>query len=490
MAAADRDMAMSRIIEADFTQQWIFPPALEDLIPADHAARFVRDFVDQVDLTELGIKTPRSTSPGGSVYSPRLLLRVWLYGWFVRVRTHRKLEDACRHQLPLLWLTGMNTPDHNTLWRFWRDNKRAFGPLFRQTVTVAANMGMVAMVLHAVDGTKIRPASSLNSALHQDDLEKLLQRLDEELDRMEHEIANEKTDAGTCALPDELLDAKARREGIAEQLEKLRLAGIKHLLPAEPEVQMIKATGGTTFHYNAQATADSAHGIIVAEDVVTDVNDKAQLVPMLRQAEENLAGRPAESLADGGYSNQEQIARAEQEGQEVTVPVADRGELHNELHSFHFAYDAASDCLICPKREQKLPYSTTRKARPEHPEARVYRCPVTDTCPFGAQCTRNKRGREIEVTACRESVLRQAEKHKDGRMGAAMRKRLGLVERVFAWIKEHAGFRRFSVRGLENVRAQWSLVCAISNLKRIYQVWREQAGIVGTKAGFLRAEVV
>lgn len=469
--SAFRDMGMSRIIEADFSQQWVFPPSLEDLLPPDHAARFVRDFVDQLDLNELGIRTPRATSPGGSVYSPHLLLRVWLYGWLVRVRTHRKLEDACRNQLPLLWLTGMNTPDHNTLWRFWRDNKKAFRPLFRRTVTVAVNMGMVAMAFHALDGTKIRPASSQHSALHEADLKKLLQRVDEELARMEQEIADEKS-ALPCTLPGELLDVRARRAMIADELEKLHLEETKHLMPAEPEVQMIKAPGGIAFNYNAQAVADSAHGIIVAQDVVTDATDSAQLVSMLRQAEENLGGRPAETAADGSYSDQEQIALAEQEGHQVTVPAADRGELSRELHSFHFTYDADADCLICPKTQQKLLYSTTRKAREGRPEAKVYRCPVTATCPFGVQCTKNKRGREVEVTPCRKSVLRQAEKHGDGRLGEAMKRRMGLIERVFAWIKEHGGFRRFSVRGLEKVRAQWSLVCAVLNLKRIYQVWK------------------
>lgn len=463
---------MSRIIEADFSQQWILPPALEDFIPPDHAARFVRDFVDQVDLRELGIKAPCATSPGGQAYSPRLLLRVWLYGWLIRVRTHRKLEDACRQQLPLLWLCGMNTPDHNTLWRFWRDNKRAFKPLFRKTVTLAVNMGMVAMALHAVDGTKIRPASSLHSGLHLEDLTKLLERLDEDLTRMEEEILSERNSGSPCTLPPELVDARARRDRIAGELKRLVEEGKEHLLPAEPEVKMIKAAGGTAFHYNAQAVADSAHGIIVAEDVVTDVKDSAQLLPMLSQAEENLGGRPEESVADAGYSSQEQIAQAEQEGREVTVPVADRRELRKQLHSHHFAYDAENDCLICPKTGEKLLYSTTRKARPEHPEARVYRCSAGATCPLAAVCTKNKRGREIEVTSSRESVLRQVAKHEDGRMGEAMRRRLGLIERVFAWIKEHGGFRRFSVRGLENVQAQWSLVCAISNLKRIYEVWK------------------
>lgn len=478
---------MSRPIEADFSQQWVFPPSFDDLLPRDHPARFIRDFVDELDLRDLGIKIPRTTAAGAPAFSPRLLLRVWLYGWFVRVRTHRKLEDACRNQLPLVWLTGMNYPDHNTLWRFWRDNKKALKSLFRASVQVAANMGLVSMVFHAVDGTKIRPASSPLSALHEEDLENLLRMTDEAVEQMDKEIAEE-GGGGCSVLPDELLDLQTRRRRIAEELEALRQAGVRHMLPAEPEVRMIKAAGGIAFNLNAQATADSACGIVVAEDVATDVTDAAQLVPMLRQAEENLDARPVTTAADGGYSDQEQIAEADKGGWEVTVPVGDRGELENALHSHHFGYDAGDDCLVCPLTAQKLAFSTVRKAREGHLEAKVYRCPVTQTCPFRGACTQNKRGREIEITACRESVVCQARKHEDGRMTEAMHRRLATVEPVFAWIKEHWGFRRFSVRGIENVRAQWSLVCTISNLRRIYDAWRRKVNCPGTgKRGFARS---
>ena len=484
---------MSRIIEADLHQQWMFPPSLDEMVSNDHPVRFIWDFVEQLDLRDLSFSCPNAASAGGKAFSARLLLRVWLYGWLLRVRTHRKLERACRNDIGLLWLTGMNPPDHNTLWRFWKKNKSSLKKVFRQSVRIAADMGLVSMVFHALDGTKIRPASSPLSAWHKEDLEKLLRQTEEAIAEMEKEIASEAPEETDCRLPDQLLNQKERREEIARRLEELKRQDKKHLLPAEPEVQMIRSGGKTAFNYNAQATVDSSHGIIVAEDVVTDVLDTAQLVPMLEEAERNLAGatnesgRPAETAADGGYSNQEQLAAANGLGHEVTVPVAKRGDLHNALHSHHFQYDAGRDCLLCPVVEdQALPYVSTTKARPGHHEARIYRCPVSDSCPYREACTQNKRGREIEVTAYRESVLEQVARHGDGRMSEAMRRRLGLVEPVFGWIKTQAGFVRFSVKGLENVRAQWSLQCTVSNLSRMIRAWqkaRRQARDKGLLAG-------
>ena len=74
-------------------------------------AEFV-DALDREDWGELGVKID-----GEVLGAPakRALLSVWLYGFMTGVRSCRKLEAACRDQIPYLWLTGWQHPDHNTL---------------------------------------------------------------------------------------------------------------------------------------------------------------------------------------------------------------------------------------------------------------------------------------------------------------------------------------------------------------------------------------
>src|SRR5262245_29061521 len=97
--------AMSYEKYADYNQQWIFPPTLEDLLSSDHTARMIREFVDAQNLEKLGFKV-RISEDGRPNYSSNLLLKVWLYGYVTRNRTTRGLERACMDQIGMLWLTG------------------------------------------------------------------------------------------------------------------------------------------------------------------------------------------------------------------------------------------------------------------------------------------------------------------------------------------------------------------------------------------------
>ena len=125
--------------EMNREQMWMLPPTLGEMVPMDHPARFVAEFVDGMkreDWAELGVDADGDPM-GAPAYHPRALLSVWLYGFMTGVRSTRKLETACRDQIPYLWLTGLQRPDHNTLWRFYKNHRQAMRNLFKRTVRTA-----------------------------------------------------------------------------------------------------------------------------------------------------------------------------------------------------------------------------------------------------------------------------------------------------------------------------------------------------------------
>jgi len=54
----------------------------------------------------------------------------------------------------------------------------------------------------------------------------------------------------------------------------------------------------------------------------------------------------------------------------------------------------------------------------------------------------------------------------------AYRRRKTLPEPTFGILKEQQAARRFLLRGLENVRAEWSLLATAFNLRTLARIWR------------------
>jgi transposase len=172
-------------------QDWLFPPCLGELVPCDHPVRFVAEFVDRLDLGAAGIRA-EAAMEGAPAYQPRLLLGAWVYGFMTRVRSSRKIEQACRETIPFMWLTGMQQPDHMTLWRFYKQNRQAMRGVLKLTIQLAVEAGLVGFVLQAVDGSRIA-VSSGDSLRDRAGLEQQLAQVEAEIAAMEQ--ANRREEA-------------------------------------------------------------------------------------------------------------------------------------------------------------------------------------------------------------------------------------------------------------------------------------------------------
>jgi transposase len=461
---------MSYEIDANYEERWLFPPSLEDLLPNEHPARMIREFVEAQDLKTLGFKV-RTDEDGRPNYSPKLLLKVWLYGYMSKIRSSRGLERACLEQIGMVWLTGMHYPDHTTIWRFWRDHQEPIRKLFKQLLRMTAAMDLVGMVLHAVDGTKILSQASPYKAWHRTTLEKKLKQLDGAIDEIMKQTEGAAVEEnGECRLPADMQQRQQLRETIQAQLKALDEKDRDHLNPGDEEARMMKCRRGTKFAYNAQAVVDRDSKLIVAADVVTDESDNYQLVPMMEQVEENLGGVAEQTVADAGYEAATQLAAAEEKGYSALVSVAQPPQ-DQPYHASRFIYDREEDQCICPRGEV-LRFETTKPRDKMQPyEVRVYRCKSYENCLVRWQCSSSKEGRTIQIHPNRDALLRQREKRNDPTLRAALKQRGAIIEPLFGWVKEGMAFRRWTIRGREKAKTQWLLLCTALNLIRLHRRW-------------------
>lgn len=487
---------MGNEIKADYSKRFLLPPAIEDWVPADHPVRFIREFVESLDFSNLSIKR-RIKKKGRPNYSNELLLKIWLYGYYEQIYSSRKLEKACMNQMPMIWLTGMNYPDHNTIWRFFRKNRKILKEVFRQTVKIALKFNMVGFVVQAVDGTKIKANSSKILSIHKEDLDELLSNLDESIEKINLKI--EKTEEKERFLPEYNLPKKLKnkdnlkrivRKGIAELSDEEKLSlrenvkksidymkgkNVKHLSLTDKEARLMKNQSTKEYSYNAQAVVDEKNQIIVGAVLNNKETDYHNLTESIDDAVENTNRKSSETLADRGYFSGEELSLAETKGHSVIVNIPSFiGKLNSNkdaiVHKKDFKYNKELDYYQCPKGK-RLTLDRIRKHKGRRYLVRVYRCKDFIDCPYNKKCSQAKRGRILERSPYDDAISNQIKKQENDVKRSLLAKRKKIVEPVFGWIKFNNKFSMWTYRGLVSVEAQWNLLCATINLKKMHKNW-------------------
>lgn len=461
-------------------QGWLLPYSLEDLLPSDHPARFVGAFVEQLEpAVWLEMTVPlHGEARGAPAYDPRLLLSVWLYGFMTGVRSCRKLEVACREQLPYIWLTGLQTPDHNTLWRFYQAYRQPMRLLLKRTVKTAVRAGLIDLAVQAVDGSKVWGSAAKGRTYTAAGLRRLLEKTAAAIADLE---AQNQTagDAVPVRLPAKLRQKQALAARVRQALRRVQEDESRENL-TDRDAVLLRGKDGFVAGYNVQAVvsplsekAGRSGQLITAAMATQATDDHGQLLPMVEAAETNLGEQATTTLADGGYHSGENLSRMAGRGQRVLMPEAQAKALASRYHKDAFIYDAQSDSYTCPLG-QTLHYSGQRKDRKGR-VTRLYRAEphACRTCPAFGQCTTDYRhGRALEVGPDDASIRRHRDLMKTPEARAVYSRRKELIEPTFGIIKEQLNGRRLLLRGLENVDAEWVLLGVGFNLKVLARIWR------------------
>jgi transposase len=447
---------MSNFRPVDRETGFLLPPSVDEWLPEKHLARFVVEVVESLDLRAMSGSYRGS---GSASYHPEVLLGLLIYGYATGVFSSRKLERATYDSVAFRFIAANQHPDHDTIAAFRKRFLKEIEALFVRVLMLAREMGVLKMGTVALDGTKIHANASRHSALSYDYATKLEAQLKQEVAALltKAEAADAADLPDGMSIPDELALREERLKKIAEARAKLEARDKERFAreQAEYEEKLVaraakeKATGkkpggrppqppsagpspkdqinltdeesrimpvaGGGFEqcYNAQAAVAAGSNLVVATDVTQAPNDKQQVEPMLDKlgALEEDVGACATLLADTGYFSEGNVAACEKAGVEPIIAMG--------------------------RQPHHPPLSERFEEPPPAPQ---------DPTPVEANAHRLKTP--------------------EGRKLYALRKQT--PEPVFGIIKSVMGFRQFSLRGLEAVRGEWSLVTMSWNIKRMF----------------------
>src|SRR5512140_823018 len=382
----------------DRHQLGLLPESIEDYVVPEDPVRAYDVFVEALDLPKLGIELdPHQV--GNAAYDPRVMLKLLVYGYSYGVRSSRKLERECHHNLAFIWLMAGLKPDHKTIAEYRRKNRAALKQVLRHCARLCIQLDLIAGNVLFVDGTKIRANASgyrtHDRAWYEAKLADLDRRIDQLLRDCEAIDRQEQKMASYVAMQKDLAKTSTRKKRVQEALQSFEGTTRKRVNLTDPDCALMKSVQGSHAAYNVQCVVDDKQGLLLQADAVEDATDVNQFARQI-EAANALLDTPCESAcADAGYADTAELEKIDGQGINVIVP-SKRQALKKPESPFsksHFAYDKAQDVYICPEGHRLRSDGTAKRTGKRHyviPDGKI-----CHQCRHYGICTKARKGRKI-----------------------------------------------------------------------------------------------
>lgn len=493
----------------EMDQPQLLPPSLDELIPEEHLVRVINGPIDRMKLA-----TIENAYKGGgtSSYRPRMLLKLIVYAYAEKNYSGRQIAKSVWENIHYMWLSGGNQPDFRTINRFRIERlKGKIQAVFTEVLEQLIEGGYVKLEHYFVDGTRIEANANRYSYVWKKStlnrrkaLEEKVRELFEKIDKLQAEEDADYGDedleemGGGEGIDSEALEALARRldQILADNPEAKEAREVKRakkqidedLLPRLIKYDQYegmlgernscsKTDADATFmqmkedhmrnrslkaSYNVQVGTEGQY--IVDFSVHQNAADNVTLRSHLEQLKNNLKRLLKTWVADAGYGNEENYRLLEDEKVEAFLkyPGFDREKRKRaklmekeKYQSSQFKPQPDEDVYLCPQgkslyfaREvEEISATGYRSVK------RKYRCGECEGCVARGVCSpKSKNGRTLSIGPELVRLRGIAYKKLTSEMGEKLRKqRLAEVESVFGLLKQNGGFRKFHLRGLEEV---------------------------------------
>lgn len=493
-------------------QLQIIPQSWEEKIPEGHPVRIVDSVIDKLNLSKLY----SSYKAGGTTsHNPKMLLKAVIYSYINNIYSSRKIEEAIKSNIYMVWLCGNCEPDHNTINRF-RSEKAApvLKDIFKQIVLLLAQEGLVSLKDIYVDGTKIEANANRYTFVWGNAIKTNKERIVKQLDELwqyAQSVAKEEL-KDTAPLDFKTIDAQKVTETVKNieeaindkevpkkvkqklQYAKKNFADKLGEYKAKEEIldgrnSYSKTDNEATFMrmkedhmnngqlkpgYNVQISTNNQ--IITNYDTFPNPTDTLTLPAHIESFKELYREAPETITADSGYGSEQNYECLEANNCTAYVKFnyfhQEQQGLRLKKYPFaaeHLFYNAHKDFYVCPMGQHMQNIGSYIKKNESGFEQTLtrYQAKNCEGCPLRGVCHKAKGNRIIEVNHNLNKHKQKAREQLNSEEGIRHRKqRAQDVEAVFGNIKQNKGFRRFMLRGKEKVTVEFGFIAIAHNLMK------------------------
>jgi transposase len=503
---------MPRYKSYDYDQLLMVPVSLEDQLVPGTLEYAIHQIIEERIDTSIFDEKYRNDETGRTAYDPKVLLKIVLLGYARGLLHSRPMERACKENVTFMALACGQNPDHSTIAAFVSSmGQEQIVGLFTQVLLVCEEEGLLGGTHFSLDGLKLSSNASKEWSGKHADLRKKQEKLEEKLKDavLEHRETDRRGGDPDGARREQRIKRLRQK---AERIEKFldenkprkgkRNTEIQSNVTDNESAKMV-TSHGVTQGYNANAVVDEKAQVVVHPEVFGDGDDGDHAGAMLEGAKQNLEAvgkkEPLKDVpfsADTSYHSIKNLNACKE--QQVDAYIPDRNfrkrdprfaeaQRHRRSVDRHknrykskkrwfkpedFTWDDDRNALVCPAGKHL--YVRSRRCEIKGEFFTSYQAPKKSCCgcALRSQCLRSPTttARQVYIhLGRRPGSITEAMKQKidtpEGRKQYS--KRLGIVEPVFANIRECKGMDRFTLRGRRKVNIQWMLYCLVHNLGKI-----------------------
>jgi transposase len=322
-----------RLLRPNRAQTELRAVDLEGLLPVDHPARAVWDFVESLDLSALDgeVRSVEGVA-GRPATDPRIFMALWLFAIVEGVGSARAIERLTGQHDAYRWICGGVSVNHHSLSDFRVQHVEFLDKVLTHSVAVLMEQGLVKLNRVSQDGVRVRASAGAASFRRKSKLEQCLEEAQEQIEALRQELEADPDATSRRQAAARQRAAEDRRRRVKEALaqmpdaESKKPAGDKEkarVSTTDAQARVMKmADGGFRPAYNGQFAVDTETQIVVGVAASNQGSDRGQLVPMLDQLQERYGVQPCECLIDGGFVGLQDIQTAAESGIKIYAPVA------------------------------------------------------------------------------------------------------------------------------------------------------------------------